>query len=126
MRDFSGKKIVVVDDTDSILMLFTALLEAHHAQAITFNSGREFLNQAEELSPDLILLDIQMPDIDGYRVLDSLSTMTTISNTPVIALTAHAMSGDKEKIIEKGFSGYIAKPVDTRSFPDQIASFLAL
>ncbi|NWF36487.1 response regulator [Mariprofundus sp. KV] len=125
MNDFSGKKIAVVDDTDSILMLFTALLEVHQAQTSTFNSGREFLKQVEEISPDLILLDIQMPDMDGYRVLEGLKQLPTTAGIPIVALTAHAMSGDKERILEKGFSGYIAKPVDTRAFPDQIASFLA-
>ncbi|ATX79228.1 two-component system, cell cycle response regulator DivK [Mariprofundus aestuarium] len=126
MNNFSGKKIAVVDDTASILMLFTALLEAHHAEVVTAGSGREFLEQVAAISPDLILLDIQMPEMDGYRVLEMLRAIPAIGNTPVVALTAHAMSGDKERILEGGFSGYIAKPVDTRAFPDQIASFLAL
>jgi len=124
MRDFSGKTIIVIDDNDSIIMLFTALLEAHQATVISFNRGREFLAQASGLSADLILLDIQMPDIDGYRVLDELRTMPEMTSIPVLALTAHAMSGDKENILEMGFSGYIAKPVDTRAFPGQVAQFL--
>jgi len=124
MKDFSDKTIVVIDDNDSIIMLFRALLEAHHATVISFNRGRAFLEQASGLSADLILLDIQMPDIDGYRVLEELQTMPEMASIPVIALTAHAMSGDKESILETGFEGYIAKPVDTRDFPEQIAHFL--
>jgi len=126
MIDFSGKKIAVVDDNDSILMLFTALLEAHKGTAITFNSGRAFLQQVQEISPDLILLDIQMPDLDGYKVLAQLKKLPATASTPVLALTSHAMSGAQEHILEQGFSGYIAKPVDTRAFPDQAASFLGL
>ena len=126
MIEFSGKKIAVIDDNDSILMLFTALLEAHQGKSITFNSGREFLQHVQEIVPDLILLDIQMPDLDGYNVLAQLKNMPAMAATPIVALTAHAMSGDQEHILKQGFSGYIAKPVDTRAFPDQIASFLAL
>lgn len=122
MNPFSGKKIAVVDDNDSILMLFSALLEAHGAAVETASSGEIFLEHLPDIAPDLILLDIQMPDMDGYLVLEQLKSM--VSEVPVIALTAHAMSGDREKILERGFSGYIAKPVDTRAFPGQVASFL--
>lgn len=124
MNDFSGIKIAVVDDTDSILLLFTAILEAHGAIVFTESSGAAFLEKVEEFAPDLILLDIQMPRMDGYEVLEQLKTSPTARSIPVVALTAHAMSGDKEKILELGFSGYIAKPIDTRAFPDQVASLL--
>lgn len=124
MSHFSGEKIFVVDDTDSILLLFSAVLEAHGAQVSTSNNGTTFFEQVESFAPDLILLDIQMPDMDGYTILNQLSAMDSINHIPVIALTAHAMSGDKEKILERGFSGYIAKPVDTRAFPEQVAAFL--
>ena len=122
MKPLSGKKIAIVDDNDSILMLFSALLDAHGALVETANSGEIFLEHISDMAPDLILLDIQMPDMDGYQVLEKIRR--TGSEIPVIALTAHAMSGDREKILERGFSDYIAKPVDTRAFPGQVASFL--
>jgi len=125
MKDFSGLKIFVVDDTEGILMLFTAILEAHGAQVAAASNGEALLEQVTGFAPDLILLDIQMPGLDGYAVLEQLKLLTEIRHVPVIALTAHAMSGDKEKILARGFSGYIAKPVDTRAFPDQIATFLS-
>ncbi len=124
MNDFSGLKMAIVDDTDGILMLFTAILEAHGAEITTSNSGKAFLDQVTGVAPDLILLDIQMPGMDGYAVLEQLKQRPDVNHVPVVALTAHAMSGDKEKILAHGFSGYIAKPVDTRAFPDQVASFL--
>jgi len=126
MNDFSGLKIAVVDDTEGTLMLFTAILEAHGAAVTTANSGESFLNRVADFVPDLILLDIQMPGMDGYAVLEQIKTLPEMNHVPVVALTAHAMSGDREKIIAHGFSGYIAKPVDTRAFPDQIAALLSL
>lgn len=122
--NLSGKCIAIIDDNDSILMLFSAILEAHAATVYTAGSGRKFLNQAAELSADLILLDIQMPDLDGYQILKQLKSNPEIKRVPVIALTAHAMSGDKDVILQAGFNGYIAKPIDTRTFPELIASFL--
>jgi len=124
MKTFSGYKIAVVDDTDTILMLFEALLQAHGAEVFTDSRGEIFLSRVAEISPDLILLDIQMPGMNGYDVLEQLKTMEQVHNIPVVALTAHVMSGDKENILEHGFSGYLAKPVDTRAFPDQVAAFL--
>jgi len=124
MNTISGKKIAVIDDTAGNLMLFTALLEAHGAEVMTSSSGREFLAQLPGITLDLILLDIQMPDMDGYAVFDQLRKNTATMQTPVVALTAHAMSGDREKILELGFTGYIAKPLDTRDFPHQVAIFI--
>jgi len=105
-------------------MLFEALLQAHGSEVFTDFSGEIFLNRISDISPGLILLDIQMPGMDGYDVLAKLKSMQSLHDIPVVALTAHAMSGDKEKILERGFSGYIAKPIDTRAFPSQVASFL--
>jgi len=125
MNDFSGLKMMLVDDTDGILMLFTAILEAHGARVATAHNGELFLDQVEDFAPDIILLDIQMPGMDGYTVLERLKLLPDARHVPVVALTAHAMSGDKEKILARGFSGYIAKPVDTRAFPDLVASFIS-
>lgn len=126
MSRFTGLKAFVVDDTTSILALFAALLEANGAQVFSAASGHDFLNSVEAASPDMILLDIQMPEMDGFEVIAKLQQLESIRDIPVIALTAHAMAGDRERIMEKGFSGYIAKPVDTRLFPDQVASIIQL
>ncbi|OIO66177.1 MAG: response regulator [Zetaproteobacteria bacterium CG_4_9_14_3_um_filter_49_83] len=120
----TGRKITIVDDTQSNLMLFTALLEVHGAEVSTVTGGREFFERLSELTPELVLLDIQMPEMDGYKVLDRLRTEKP-ATLPVIALTAHAMSGDREKMLERGFTGYIPKPINTREFPDQVAAYFS-
>ncbi len=124
MSCFQDKKIFVVDDTESILMLFTALLEAHGAEVITASSGEDFLARVEQEAPELVLMDIQMPGLDGFATLAQFKTMSLANTVPVIALTAHAMTGDKEHILDEGFTGYVAKPVDTRAFPSQVEAFL--
>jgi two-component system cell cycle response regulator DivK len=120
----AGRRITIVDDTESNLMLFSALLEVHGADVATVAGGHELFARLGELAPELILLDIQMPEMDGYQVLERLRADEGRARLPVIALTAHAMSGDKEKMLELGFSGYIPKPIDTREFPVQVATYL--
>lgn len=124
MTTLAGLTVLVTDDTDNNLMLFTALLEAHGASVHAASSGEACLAQVETVRPDIILLDIQMPGLDGYETLDALKHGPA-ADVPVIALTAHAMSGDRETILERGFSGYIAKPVDTRAFPGEVAALCA-
>jgi len=81
--------------------------------------------RAEQPPPELVLLDIQLPGRDGYSVLNELKTMEGDHPWKVVALTAHAMPGDREKALGAGFDGYIAKPIDVRSFPDEVARYLS-
>ena len=77
----------------------------------------------ETLRPDLILMDVQLPGIDGLEVTRRLKNNRTTRSIPIIALTAYAMKGDEEKALDAGCDGYIAKPIDTRTFPSQLRAF---
>jgi len=121
----AGKHVLVVDDNANNLMLFAALLKANGAEVTTVDSGEAALDEIKTTKPDLILLDIQMGGMDGIETLTTLKAMPEFADeTPVIALTAHAMEGDKERLLAHGFSGYIAKPVDTRAFSAQVSEYL--
>jgi len=121
----SGARIIIVDDNPNNLTLFTALLKAHGADVIPLESGETCLEQVRAKTPQLILLDIQMPGMDGIATLVSLQAMPEAAGIPVVALTAYAMEGDRERLLADGFAGYIAKPIDTRAFPAEIARYLA-
>ncbi|MEM9951735.1 MAG: response regulator [Chloroflexota bacterium] len=94
-------------------------------EVVGANNGQEGLRIAQEIQPDLILLDINLPDMNGFQVFKALRTQTCFDDTPIIALTANAMYGDREHILEAGFDGYLAKPVTrvelietvTKAFP---------
>jgi len=121
----TGKQILVVDDNANNLMLFTALLQVHGVEVTAVDCGDAALAAVKNNTPDLILLDIQMSGMDGLATLEALKSIPGMPDKmPVIALTAHAMEGDKERLLDHGFSGYIAKPVDTRAFPEQVSGYL--
>jgi CheY-like chemotaxis protein len=115
-------KILAVEDNPLNLMLVCDLLELEGYTMITASTGEEALGLARTEQPDLILMDIQIPGMDGLEVTRRLKAATTM--IPVVALTAYAMEGDAEKFLAAGCAGYIAKPIDTRAFPGQIAGFL--
>ena len=75
-------------------------------------------------TPDIILVDIQLPDVDGLEITRRLRQEERFAKTPIVALTAYAMPGDREMFLRAGCTGYVAKPIDTRAFPDIIASYL--
>jgi len=107
-------------------MLFTALLQANGSKVRSAESGEKCLEMVAEAVPEMILLDIQMPGIDGVETLKELLKMDMIlDKVPVVALTANAMDGDQERLLAEGFSGYMAKPINTRSFVGEVAAYLA-
>lgn len=118
--------IVVVEDQPDNLKLITALLTIKGHQVIGLASGEAVVTtlRTEDPTPDLVLLDIQLPGRDGYSILGDLKTMPGEHRWKVVALTAHAMPGDREKALAAGFDGYIAKPIDVRRFPDEVAQYL--
>jgi two-component system, cell cycle response regulator DivK len=118
--------IVVVEDQPDNLKLITALLTMRGHQVIGLESGEAVLAtlRSEEPAPELVLLDIQLPGRDGYSILGDLKTMPGDHPWKVVALTAHAMPGDREKALAAGFDGYIAKPIDVRRFSDEVARYL--
>ena len=122
-EDFS-RKILVVDDNQDGRELVVKILKNRGYQIIEAVDGEEALEKASVECPDLILLDISIPKLDGYEVTRRLKSQVKFKDTPIIALTAHAMKGDREKALEAGCDGYISKPIDIHELPDQIKSYL--
>mgnify|MGYP001618177310 FL=1 len=120
----SGEKILVVEDNQMNLELAGDLLEARGYRVVQAKGGREALEVAEREQPDLILMDLQLPEMDGLEATRLLKQGESTKHIIVVALTAHAMLGDEEKAREAGCSGYIPKPINTREFPGVIAGFL--
>lgn len=100
------------------------LLSACGHEAVQAHEGREGLQKARDQKPDLVLLDIHMPEIDGYEVARRLRADPECSRIPIVAVTALAMVGDRERILASGFNGYIAKPIDAEVFLSQLNGFL--
>lgn len=118
--------IVVVEDQPDNLKLFTALLTMHGHQVIGFEGGEQLVATVRDHrpAPALILLDIQLPGRDGFQLLQDLQQTEGDHPWKVIALTAHAMPGDRDRALAAGFDGYITKPIDVRTFPAEVARYL--
>ena len=117
-------KVLVVEDNEVNLELFLDILEIGGYECIHTSEGAEAIEIAEKELPDLILLDIQLPGIDGLTVIKALRSMPATKSIKTIALTAYAMRGDREMFLEKGFDGYISKPVAVKSFLQSIKEYL--
>ena len=118
---FEGKKVLIVDDDVRNVFALTSALEAHGMEVVYAENGREALTRLEDNTDvDLILMDIMMPELDGYETTKAIRSMPTFERLPIIALTAKAMKGDREKSIASGASDYITKPVDV----DQLLSLM--
>lgn len=118
------KKILVVDDNQDNRELVVKILKSMGYQMIEAIDGEDALKKAIAEKPDLILMDISIPKINGYEVTRRLKSQADFKDTPIIALTAHAMKGDREKAIEAGCEGYISKPFNIHELPDQIKTYL--
>jgi two-component system cell cycle response regulator DivK len=105
------KKILIVEDNELNMKLFHDLLEVHGYKTIQTKDGRDVLRLAREHGPDLILMDIQLPEVSGLEVTRQLKQDAALKSIPVIAVTAFAMKGDEEKIRNGGCEAYIAKPI---------------
>ena len=119
------KTILIVEDNDLNMKLFNDLLQAHGYDTLQTKDGREALTLARDHRPDLILMDIQLPEVSGLEITRMLKDDAELRAIPVIAVTAFAMKGDEEKIREGGCEGYIAKPISVASFLQTINRFLA-
>ncbi|GAB5046763.1 response regulator [Thermodesulfovibrio sp. TK110] len=118
------KTILVVDDNEDSRELVKKILKKQGFEIIEAVDGEDALAKAIAYRPDLILMDISIPKIDGYEVTRRLKSRIDFKDTPIIAFTAHAMRGDQEKALEAGCDGYIAKPINVREFPEQIKMYL--
>jgi two-component system cell cycle response regulator DivK len=119
------KKVLIVEDNDLNMKLFNDLLVAHGYGTLQTKDGVEALALAREHRPDLILMDIQLPEVSGLQVIRWIKDDDELRMIPVIAVTAFAMKGDEEKIREGGCEAYIAKPISVASFLRTVERFLA-
>ena len=119
------KRILVVEDNPLNLELVTDLLEAGGYTVCPARTADEAFRAALDLSPDLILMDVSLPGLDGLAATRVLKTDPATRHLPIIALTAHAMKGDEAIALRAGCDGYLTKPIDTRTFVNQVAGFIA-
>ncbi|HEU5219847.1 MAG TPA: response regulator [Gemmatimonadales bacterium] len=118
-------RILIVEDNPDNMKLFRALLTLKGHQVTALPSGEGLLEALAEGQPDLVLMDIQLPGRDGFALLSEIRA-SPFARVRVVALTAHAMSGDREKAREAGFDEYITKPIDIATFPDLVARALTI
>jgi CheY-like chemotaxis protein len=117
-------KILLVEDNAQNRVLATFLLEEAGMEVVTATTGAEGLEKARAVQPDLILLDIQLPDIDGYELLAQLKGQPGVAHIPVVAVTSYAMAGEQKRALDLGCAGYVAKPIDTVNFAKQILEYI--
>ena len=117
-------RILVIEDNEQNIYLMDFLLRAAGFRVIQAMDGTTGIEKARETRPDLILLDIQLPEMDGYEVARRLRADPGLAQTPIIAVTSYAMVGDREKAIEAGCTSYIEKPINPDTFVKQITPFL--
>jgi CheY-like chemotaxis protein len=117
----SGKKVLIVDDDVRNIFALTSALERHQMQVLYAENGKDGIEMLQNTHQvDVVLMDVMMPEMDGYETMQAIRKLRKFKSLPIIALTAKAMKGDREKCIEAGASDYIAKPVDT----EQLLSLL--
>jgi two-component system cell cycle response regulator DivK len=110
----TGERILVVEDNEKNMKLFRDVLVATGYRTLEATTGGEAVDMASEHAPALVLMDIQLPDLDGVQALHRLRADARTATIPVLALTAQAMHGDRERFLAAGFDGYISKPVNVR------------
>jgi two-component system, cell cycle response regulator DivK len=120
----SGHRILVVEDNPLNLKLVRDVLTAFGYEVVEAQSGEEGVALAVTCSPDLVLMDLQLPGIDGYEALRLLRQDPGFGDVPVVAVTAFAMTTDRERTFREGFDGYLGKPISVRELPDQVRGFL--
>lgn len=120
----NSPKILYIEDNPENRLLVRRILEAEGYDVVEAIDGPSGLEVAAASPPDLILLDINLPEMDGYELVGKLRQIPGLATTPIIALTAYALRGDRERILAAGCDGYIQKPIDVDSLPIQVTSFL--
>jgi two-component system, cell cycle response regulator DivK len=119
-----GKQVLIVEDNDLNMKLFNDLLEAHGYSTLKSRSGLEGFELARQHRPDLVLMDIQLPEVSGIDIIKLLKEDEELRKIPVIAITAFAMKGDEERIRESGCEGYLSKPISVAKFVETVRSFI--
>jgi len=117
-------RILIVDDNPTNLKLASQVLEVEGCTVDQAADAEQAQEMLQHITPDLILMDIALPGMDGLTLTRKLKTDEKLRHVPVVAMTAFAMKGDDRKALDAGCDGYITKPIDTRKFPQQVAAFL--
>jgi CheY-like chemotaxis protein len=125
MADKQKQVIMAVEDNEDNRDLIVKVLSHRGYDVIGVSDGSEALVRLSEVAPDLILMDINLPGMDGYEVTRRIRHNETFGKIPIVALTAHAMRGDKEKSLAAGCNAYVSKPINVHTFPDVIAGLLS-
>jgi len=121
----SGNRILVVEDNPLNLKLVRDVLTVSGYEVVAAPSGEEGVSLAQTCEPDLVLMDIQLPGIDGYEALRLLRQNPQLDGVPVVAVTAFAMREDRERAAREGFDGYLGKPISVRALASQVGEFLS-
>jgi len=123
-RVMVGWRVLPVDDEPDSLDVARMMLELAGAQVMTATNGKEGLASVDQVRPHFILSDLSMPEMDGWHMMQELNRDRSTADIPVIALTAHAMSGDRERAMQAGFVNYIPKPLDPDKFINQLLNIV--
>lgn len=118
-------KALIIEDNEQNMYMLGFLLEKNNYEVLQAFNGIDGIKSAIKDSPDVILLDIQLPEMDGYHVAQELRKSKDLDHVPIIAVTSHAMVGDREKALESGANGYIEKPVDPDNFIQKMESYFS-
>jgi two-component system cell cycle response regulator DivK len=119
----TGPQVVVVEDNERNMKLFRDVLQASGYRTLEATTGERAVELVLEHGPDLVLMDIQLPDIDGVEALGRLRADERTASVPVLALTAQAMDGDRERFLTAGFDGYLSKPVNIRDLVNTVKRY---
>jgi CheY-like chemotaxis protein len=126
LRRRPTSRILVIDDNRDNRTLLAYLIARHGHQAMLADGGREGIRLATADPPDLILLDLQMPDMDGYETLETLRTNPALATVPIVAVSAYAMAGSSGRALTSGFDGYVSKPISPETFGARLEAFLSI
>ncbi len=117
-------RVLYIEDNFDNMTLVKRVLEIEGYEVIPATTGNEGISKAIKTMPDLIITDINLPDIDGYEITDTLKKNTKTAHIPVVAMTANVMKKDRESVFQAGCDGYISKPIDIDELPGQIENFM--
>lgn len=120
------QQILIIEDNEQNMYLLTFLLESHGYEIVQAYNGKDGIRAARERVPDVILLDIQLPEMNGYEVAEKIRATPSLERVPIIAVTSYAMPGDREQILAAGATGYIEKPINPDTFISQLQEYLPL
>lgn len=120
----SGELVLIVDDNEKNMRLARDVLRFSGFRTMEAGNGRDGFSLAVEHVPDVILMDIRLPDMEGITAMRDLKSEPRTAHIPIVALTSFAMRGDRESFLEAGFDGYLAKPISVKAFPDDVRRYL--